>query len=214
MRAGIHRHLTLHVVAVALAVGWCCSPHAWAHNVDGKVGVGFEETLTGLSARQFFPTEDGSGSLLSHPIPDVRAAGLAGRWYVGQLGVEAVGGFDMRVPSGKPNEYGAFLSLGVLYNLARAPSVNLAIGLRAVTGVARTNDGDTAGPVRVGLSFEVPIRVEYFFSPNFAIAGAVGPTLAINSAKGNPLTGGKNSYDLAMTRGDFGGGIGFTYYAN
>ncbi|MBI5610328.1 MAG: hypothetical protein HY902_15735 [Deltaproteobacteria bacterium] len=187
---------------------------AQAHNVDGKVGVGYEETLLGLGARQFFPIDDGSGNLLSHALPDVRAAGLSGRWYVGAVGLEAVLGFDMRSPSGVPNEYGGFLSVGALWNVARAPSVNLAVGLRAVSALARTNTVGVAGPVRFGFGLELPIRVEYFFSPNFAIAGAVGPTLAINSANGNPLTGNRNSYEFALTRGDFGGGIGFTYYLN
>lgn len=211
------RRLPFRCQFALLLCAWaslCWSSVASAHNVDGKVGIGYEETLLGLGARQFFPGEDGSGKLLSHPLPDVRAAGLAGRWYLGQIGLEAVGGFDMRVPNGEPNEYGGFLSIGALYNLARAPSVNLAVGLRLITGIARTNDAGVSGPVRFGFGLEVPIRVEYFFSPNFAIAGAVGPSLAINPVAGNPLTGGKNSYDLSLTRGDFGGGIGFAYYAN
>jgi hypothetical protein len=207
---GLRRQL----VAVAGLLALLAPATVFAHNVDGKVGIGYEETLLGLGARQYFPIDDGTGNLLSHSLPDVRAAGLSGRWYVGTVGLEAVVGFDTRNAASGPNEYGGFLSLGALWNVARAPSVNLAIGVRAVTGMARTAPGGVAGPVRFGFGFEVPIRVEYFFSPNFAIAGAVGPTLAINSANGNPLTGNKSSYEFSLTRGDFGGGVGFTYYIN
>ena len=116
------------------------------------------------------------------------------------------------MPSDLPAELATFLSVGALYNVVRAPSVNLAIGVRLMGSVARSNDGGVAGPWRFGMAAEIPIRIEYFFSPNFAVAGAVGPTLAVNSSGRNPLTGNSGSLDLALTHGEFSGGIGFSYY--
>lgn len=192
---------------------WCgLASTASAHNVDGKLGVGLEETLTDVGVRQIFPVRDASGTLQPVAVPDVRASGLSFRYYVGNLGLEAITGVAMRLPANAPTEFGAFVSLGAIYNLFRAPSVNLGVGARVLAGMARSNNGTSAGPVRAGMAIEAPIRVEYFFSPNFAVAGAIGPTLAINGSEINPLTGGKDSYDISLTRGDFSGGIGFTYY--
>jgi hypothetical protein len=80
--------------------------------------------------------------------------------------------------------------------------------------LARTNQGSEVGPLRWGFAVELPVRVEYFLSPQFAIGGALGPAIAINGAQINPLSGGQDGLDIALTRGDFSGGIGFTYYLN
>lgn len=197
---------------VALCLSLVSAQPAVAHNVDGKLGIGFEETLTAIGSRQWFTSQGASASLNTQPVPDIPASGLAIRRYVGNLAIEGVVGLVAQWPSDRPVEMATFLSVGALYNVVRAPSVNLAIGIRLMGAVARSNDGAVAGPLRYGLAAEIPIRIEYFFSPNFAIAGAVGPTLAVNSTGRNPLTGNSESLDLALTHGDFSGGIGFSYY--
>lgn len=234
--------------ALALLVLLLHAAPAIAHNVDGKLGVGFEETLNGVGGRR------GSTS------PLVRAAGLSVRYYVGNLGLEAIAGAGLHFPgefrdkdqilktaTAPAMETTGFLSLGVLYNVFRAPAVNLAVGARVLAGwsrfnaLSRNNDGvllDENGkelkdandkpittpaasssavhgieaPMRLGVALELPLRVEFFFSPAFAIAAAVGPVLALNGSQQNPLTGGRNSLDLDLTRGDFSGGLGFSYY--
>jgi len=201
------------VVVLALAV-LAVAPPALAHDVDGKLGVGFEDTLTNIGIRQSFPVRDLAGGLVAGPIPDVRAAGVAVRRYVGNFGVEGIAGLSVHLPSKKPTEFGAFASLGGLYNVVRSPQVNLAIGARVLIGVARTNGDSAAGPVRVGVALEAPLRVEYFFNNSFAIAGAVGPVAALNGSDANPLTGQSDSVGLSLSRGEFSGGIGFTYYLN
>lgn len=199
---------------LALALLGAMPRSVWAHNVDGKAGIGLEETLTAISVRQVFPVRDASGTLQPLAVPDVRASGLSARYYMGNIGIEAITGASVRLPATGASEFGVFLSLGASYNLFRAPSVNLSVGARVLGSVARANQGDTAGPLRWGFAVEAPLRVEYFFSPNFAIGGAIGPAIAINGSQVNPLTGSRDSLDIALTRGDFSGGVGFTYYLN
>ncbi len=190
-----------------------CAAPAYAENVDGKLGVGFEETLTGTAQRQIGVLRDDTGQASAAPVPDVRPAGLALRYYLGNVGIEAIAGFGWHMPDTKAMESNGFVSLGLLYNVFRAPSVNLALGARVLTGWAKLDTASgNAEAMRVGVTAEIPLRVEYFFTPAFAIAGAVGPVLSFNRGRTNPLTGGTHSFDVALARGDFSGGIGFSYY--
>lgn len=208
----------LGTVAAALAVAvWPAA--AFCHDVDGKFGIGFEETLTGIATRQLVPATDKALDLQAVNTPDVRAAGVAVRGYLGNWGFEGVLGANLQFTSAKddhsaapPTQFAAFLSAGAFYNVVRAPQVNLAIGLRVLGAMARTNVSEQAGPLRWGAALELPVRIEYFFNQQFAIAGAVGPNVIINGDRTNPLSGTSKSTDLALTRGDFGGGVGFTYY--
>jgi hypothetical protein len=137
---------------------------------------------------------------------------------VGNLGLELITGGGLHFPDGERTQAAAFASVGVLYNLFRAPSVNLAVGLRGLVGWARltcpTTDDDqkTCANGRFGIAFEAPLRVEYFFAPSFSVAGAVGPVVGLNEPDGNPLTGERNSRSVSLTRGEFSGGLGFSYY--
>jgi len=190
-----------------------CAAPARAENVDGKLGVGFEETLTGTAQRQVGVLRDDSGKASAAPIPDVRPAGLSLRYYLGNLAIEAIAGLGWHMPDTKAMETSGFVSLGLHYNLFRAPGVNLALGVRVLTGWAKFDTADgNAEAMRVGVTAEIPMRVEYFFTPAFAIAGAVGPVLSFNRGRTNPLTGGTHSFDVALARGDFSGGLGFSYY--
>ncbi|MSQ82047.1 MAG: hypothetical protein EXR77_03905 [Myxococcales bacterium] len=212
-----------------LKLPWCCrvgraavvigvlatAGVAFAHDVDGKLGIGFEESLTAVGVRQVIPVTDAQANKQTFAQPDIRASGLAGRAWFGNVGVEGIFGFLAHIPRGKdapPNEFASFLSLGATYNVVRGPQVNLGIGVRALAAIARTNVGTVATDLRFGIAFEIPVRIEYFFNQTFAIAGAFGPTLAVNTARPNPLTGSSQSFDIAIARGDFGGGLGFTYY--
>ena len=213
------RTLVAAVAAVVAAVTAVWPVAAAAHNVDGKIGIGFEETLTGLESRL--------GTLAPLATPAIAGSGLAVRGYVGNIGIEGVFGANFHLPDRIVNahgatlnahpalEVGAFLSAGVFYNLFRAPQVNLAIGGRALVGVARINlDDGTDAPWTVGFSFEAPLRVEWFFNPAFAVAGAVGAVVTVATERAHPLTGRRESSEFSLTRGDFSGGVGFTYYFN
>ena len=199
-------------MCMLVTLGWLGV--ALGHDVDGKLGVGYEDTLTNIGMRQAFQLRDSNNNAPDRRLPDAPASGLAVRRYIGNFGIEGIVGIGAHLPDGAPAEWGGFLSVGGSYNFVRAPQVNLGLGVRVLVGLARTNVGVEAGPVRFGLALEAPLRVEYFFNQQFAIAGAVGPTLSLNGDRLNPLTGQKGSIDVALSRGEFSGGVGFTYYLN
>ena len=197
---------------IALGLALLLASPALALDLSGRYGIGYEETLTSVGARQM--AEVVSASTVSNTVtPDVRAGGLSFRWWLGNVGLEAIAGLSLRVPDKAPTEVGGFVSVGALYNLVRTPRVNLSVGGRLLTGVARANNAnDNAGPWRTGFAVEIPLRVEYAFTDQFAIGAAVGPTISWSSAQRHPLTGAQNALDVSLTRGDFSGGLGFTYY--
>jgi hypothetical protein len=190
-----------------------CAVPARAMNVDGKFGIGFEETLTAIGVQQSQTLDDHASG--TTPLPDLTASGLTARYYHGNVGFELIFGAVIHHPSGADWEYTLLLSPGVFYNVFRAPSVNLSFGGRFLNAWSQFNDaGGHSVDGRYGFAVELPLRVEYFFSPAFAISGAVGPVITRNGASSNPLTGNTNSLDVTLTRGSFSGGIGFTYYIN
>lgn len=203
------------LAGVCLAAMLACAlpGPAEAMNVDGKFGVGFEETLTGIGVRQAQTLDDHTSG--GTPLPDMSASGLAFRYYSGNLGIECIIGAGLHRPTDSDLEYTLMVAPGLFYNVFRAPTVNLSLGARFLSGWSRFNDaqGDAANG-RYGFSVEIPLRAEYFFSSSFAISGAVGPVAIRNGTRGNPLTGNANSLDVTLTRGGFSGGVGFTYYIN
>ena len=189
----------LIVAASTLGVLFTPAP-ARAYSVDGKVGVGYEETLISLA-------DGGVGT------PDVRAAGLGGWIYIGDLGLELILGLRTLLLSGQPVDLAGFVTAGAHYNVFRAPRVNLSAGLRVDTGFARAVDGNgNATAFRVGVALEVPLRAVYFLSEQFSISASVGPVVAFNGSDANPLTGARNSTSLSLFSGGFSGGIGFTVW--
>jgi hypothetical protein len=173
---------------------------AAAYSIDGKLGLGFEETLTAVDTAQ---TGDSA--------PDVTASGITLAYYIGHLGIEFITGGQMRI-SAEPLEWSGFVSLGVHYNVFHSPSVNFSIGARGLGGVARAViDGDPQAP-RFGTAIELPMRVTYFLSSAFAFSAGVGPVFAVNGAKANPLTGRTDSVDVRLFRGGFRGGLGFLVF--
>lgn len=198
---------------IALACTALLAMPAWAANVDGKAGIGFEETLTSVGLRQ---TLFGNGD-----APDVRPSGLAGRYWIGNVGLEALFGASLKF--GDAFSHAGFAGFGAHYAAFRAPDVNLTIGLRGIFAWANINQDDRDLGSRYGFAMEVPIRIEYFFTPAFAIAAAVGPVLhfpspwrtdrgGVTAPIRNPLTTNTSSWELSLTRGEFSGGLGFTYY--
>jgi hypothetical protein len=200
----LHRHLSLFVLIGSLLVAM----PAFAANVDGKAGIGFEETLTAVGIRQtFFNNGD---------TPDVRPGGLSGRYWLGNVALEAIFGASLSFANNL--HHSGFLAIGTHYAAFRAPDVNLTIGVRGLFAWASVNQEDHDLGSRYGFAIEVPLRVEYFFTSAFAIAAAVGPVLNFPSPQRNgasvrnPLTTNVSSWDLSLFRGDFSGGLGFTYY--
>jgi hypothetical protein len=176
---------------------------AHAYTVDGKLGIGYEQTLTGLGAER-----------LGDNKPDIEPAGLTIRYYAGRLGFEAIMHARSLHLADQPSRWGAFLGLGLHIHLFRAPRVNLSVGIRACGGVHRDVDNITleAQEMRFGMSLEVPLRAMFFLSDHFAFSAAVGPVVAFNGKRGNPLTGQHDSIDLSLFRGAFSGGLGFVVF--
>lgn len=193
----------LRLTALLLLLALFSAGEAHAYSVDGKIGVGYEETLVSLS--------DGGATLA---VPDIRAAGLGGWLYFGDLGLEVVLGARTLLLSGQPVDFAGFITLGAHYNVFRAPRVNLSAGLRIDTGFSRAVDPTTgeATAFRAGVAFELPLRAVYFLSEQFSISASVGPVLAVNGERANPLTGDSNSTNLSLFRGGFSGGLGFTVW--
>ncbi len=205
----LNRRRSLSLVVLALAA--LLAPPVFAANVDGKAGIGFEETLTSV------------GQILSGDAstPDVRPSGLAARYWIGNVGLEAIVGASLKF--GQTLGHAGFVALGAHYAAFRAQDVNLTIGARGIFAWANVNQDDHDLGSRYAFAIEVPIRIEYFFTPAFAIGAAVGPVLHFPSPWRtdrtgtsvpirNPLTTNVSSWDLSLTRGEFSGGLGFTYY--
>ena len=195
-------------LAVALAAAPCL-----AANVDGKAGVGFEDTLTSVGLRQMF--------FASGDAPDVRPGGLAARYWLGNTGLEAIVGGSLSV--GASLSHAGFTAIGAHYAAFRAPDVNMSIGARALFAWANTSAEDRAFGSRFGFAIEVPLRVEYFFTSAFAVAAAVGPVIhfpspwrsgkdGVAGPVRDPLTTGTSTWHVSLSRGEFSGGLGFTYY--
>ncbi|MBP46352.1 MAG: hypothetical protein CMH53_00210 [Myxococcales bacterium] len=187
-------------VACALVIALMMSATAHSRTLERTFGIGFEQTLTAQ------PTS------LNNPQlpPDVSASGLLLQYWINSWSLEVIlGGRAALVPS-QPVAWAGFGSLGAHYNLLRAPKVNLSVGARAAVGLSRPVDADgNATKMRVGINVEVPLRVMYFLSENFAITGAVGLVVTIGSADINPLEGSKDTSALSLFRGGFSGGLGF-----
>lgn len=207
------RHARTLLLEFTLLAGLLCATPALAATVDGKFGVGFEDTLTAVGIRQSL--------FAAGQYPDVRPSGLSGHYWIGNVGLEGIVGASVKF--GEHLGHAGFLGLGVHYAAFRAPSVNLSIGVRGLFAWANVSTEDDELGTRFGFAVEVPLRVEYFLTPAFAVAAAVGPVLHFpspwrNDSTGtsvpvrNPLTTGTSTWDLALTRGEFSGGLGFTYY--
>ena len=199
------RHAALvGAIAVAVLCAATLAPggDACAYSVDGKFGVGYEETLVAL------------GGVESGALPDIRAAGLGVWGWIGDVGFEGIFGFRALLVSNQAADFAGFVALGAHYNVFRAPTVNLSAGVRVDIGFGRGVDATTgnAKASSVGFAVEVPLRAVYFFSEQFSISGTVGPLLALNGNAPHPLTGATKSTEFSLFRGGFSGGVGFTVW--
>lgn len=196
-----------------LAATFLVAPEAQSKDMNGKFGLGFTQTLGGVS-------------------------GIGARyWATRRWGIEAVVGVSLLDVDRIRVSTDIMVAVGVLYGLIQHRSANLSIGLRAdigirarpsvarsrtvVVGDAVDTEGGPAGPAdtTVQLNLEIPLLVEYFFSDSFSIHMAFGLLAVIVPDDGLVLeTDGPGS---ASDEIDFGFGIGaggvlgtagFTFY--
>ena len=164
---------------LCLAVVALCAP-ASAKDMSGKFGVGFDQTLGGVT-------------------------GLNLRYFIGDFCIRGVIGVDFFRPSGGDSSVGVDFALGAMYNFGRTDVVNVGVGVvvdlgwRNQAAMSQTrlrceheivNGKDTGAQIctqeQVGgsgssiqFNVEVPIVVEYFFSDHFSIHLGTGLVFVI-----------------------------------
>ncbi len=133
-----------------------------AKDMRGKFGVGYEQTLGGVS-----------GLSLAY-------------WVTNALGIDVVFGLGAVVPDRGDSRIGFDLALRAIYNIARAKDVNLGLGIEANMGfLNKAASSGTDASFQFNLA--IPVMVEYFFSEHFAINLAMGLTFEIVPEKGKAL---------------------------
>ena len=193
---------TISIVLIALFV----SPQADAKNLKGRLGLGLEQSISGVS-------------------------GLTIRYWAGdRLGIHAtLGGSVATGLNEDGDEVGTSIgaSAGFIYNVARALHANLGMGVRAAVGLrneALRNALDTSGdPQRAGddlqFNIELPIVIEYFLSESFSVSVSSGLLLvfvpsdgAVLSPKGNGGSTIPDTVGIGIGAGSITGSLGAVFY--
>ena len=196
------RWTTLASLVVSLLV----SQAAQAKDLPGRLGLGLEQSLSGVS-------------------------GLTVRYWAGErLGVHATLGGGLAAGLGEnQDEVGSSigLSAGLIYNVARSLHANLGFGVKAAMGLrneAMRNAGTAPGDeARTGDDFqfnvELPIVIEYFMSESFSVSVSSGFLIAFIPEDGAVLTpkghgGGSipKTIGVGIGAGSITGSLGAVFY--
>ncbi|MBM4388462.1 MAG: hypothetical protein FJ088_12025 [Deltaproteobacteria bacterium] len=170
-------------------------PLAGARDVGGKLGIGYDQSLGGVS-------------------------GLSVKYWIDNLGIWTTFGFDYFNPDGDGDSLVEIeAALGVIYNFVRPEEANLGIGLRGDLGfLNKAANNNTERTFHFNI--EVPIVAEYFFSDHFAVHASTGFIFVLVPSSGAALTPQKSGILQSQAKG-FGFGIGhgnlfanagFTFY--
>jgi hypothetical protein len=177
-----------------------------AKNLQGRLGLGLEQSISGVS-------------------------GLTVRYWSGErVGLHATVGGGVATGVGENgDEIGTSIgaSVGMIYNVARALHANLGIGVRAAVGMrneALRNALDNSGdPQRNGddlqFNLEFPIVIEYFLSESFSVSVASGFLLvfvpsdgAVLSPKGHGGSSIPDTMAIGIGAGSITGSLGAVFY--
>jgi hypothetical protein len=153
---------TLPTAVLALALALLVPKGAQAIELAKRFGVGYQVTLAG-------------------------AHGLSARYQASQsIGLELIGGFDAAwFDDDETGKFDAiFVAGGFSFVLVSDDRGLLSLGTRVSVG---TSFDRTTGPRRDGephsrvtdIAFEVPLSIEYFVTPHFALRTGVGLVFAI-----------------------------------
>ena len=182
---------TVLTVVTLLAV----SQQARAKDVSGRIGIG------------------GKAGLSSDAV-----AGLNAIYWLGDLGLEGIFGLTYQKPDGGDGAALLRMAFAAIFNLLKAERTNLGIGGRFSLSVGKFDGGETrsvspgiegGGSDGAGtgaqIDIEAPLRVEHFFTNNFAVNMETGFIITVRTEE--PGKG----FALGTTTGLFGT-AGFLFY--
>lgn len=157
MKRSLIRTAFLAVVLVAVMAP---AHQARARDMNGKFGLGFDQTLAGVS-------------------------GISAKYWIGNFGIRGVLGLDFVVPRSGGTRTGVNFALGMIYNFARTEAANLGIGVMADLGYK--NAAATGSSSSIQVNVEVPMTAEIFVTDHFSFHISVGLAIAIIPSGGTAL---------------------------
>lgn len=128
-------------------------------------------------------------------------AGLSLKYWVSDLGFQALFGFSMVGESGDGTEDNTSefdIALRILYNFARANDTNMYVGAGVNLGIFSGGDAVPDRDARVAI--DVLLGIEHFFTDFFSVAGTVG----LNINTGDP-------FSMSLGSSQWGGGFHFYF---
>lgn len=151
-------------VLALLACGGATSVQA--REMDGRLGIGLEQSLSGVS-------------------------GLSFRYFTGErLAILATVGLDMVVVEGELSA-GVAGSVGAAFQLSRSEHAHLSVGVRLGLGYRSLSAFQIIDPTATesGLHFaiELPIGLELFLADNFSFGASTGILIDIVPDEGRQL---------------------------
>ncbi|MDP6946917.1 MAG: hypothetical protein QF464_22395, partial [Myxococcota bacterium] len=168
------------------------APSAQAKDLNGRFGMGIEQSIGGVSGLTFryWPTES--------------------------LGVMATVGADIVTQTNfKFLNTTVVASTGFVYNFAESLHANFGAGLRFALGF-QTDSATSADNIQFDI--EVPLTAEFFLSDNFSVSVAAGLLIAVVPGAGPVLEDGhSDKYPEGVDTVRFGigaitGNVGVVYY--
>jgi hypothetical protein len=158
-------------LAATLTALCLCAP-AHAKDMNGKLGVGLEQSLGGVT-------------------------GIALRYWPGAaFGIVGVVGVDI-ISIKEEDRRGLATtftgSVGFAYNFARSLHANLSAGARLALGYQSKRAAQLVEPLRTGsilqVIVEIPVALEFFLSDNFSVGVATGLMFVFVPKDGAALDG-------------------------
>lgn len=160
---------------------------ASAKDTDGKFGLGYDQSLGGVS-------------------------GLTARYWIGDLGIQGILGVDFVKPDKGDSKMTFLFGLGGIYNFAKSEHANLGVGLNIDLGYANSGDSsfqfNVAIPLRAEYFFSDAFAVNVSTGLTVAIIPKKGQVL--KKAENNAAD--PKDLGFRVGAGTLFGNAGFTYY--
>ncbi len=214
-------------LSAALAAALVALPAgpAGAKDLGGKLGIGVEQSIGGVSgaALRYWPGQ-AFGFLVT----------FGGNFSTFEYIAERTGDDDEVTRTTETGLATAVdLSIGFVYNFARSLHANLGIGLRGALGF-RTAQAQRQAAIRAGetdpdalealdggteFAIEVPLTVEFFLSDSFSVSASTGLLFSLVPAEGPILEGEglsrltpDDTWGITLGAGSVTGTLGVVYY--